>query len=466
MGEVEAELVRAHGRAGLPDVLAERLPQRLVEEVRGRVVRHRREAHAPRHHRADAVALGEPIAPEEQSLIVPEPVRLHELGARPRLVVALDPPVIAHLAAARRVEGRLAELREEVPVVEPLERADLREHVRLRVAHELRLEAGSARELRGALDVALDPGPRHVAVPLHLRVVAIDVDRAAPLLGELHRELEREAVGRREREGVLAGDRPLRRELLEELHAAVERLLEALLLGPDDLRDLVRALPQLGVGVLHPLHDDAGERVERLEPDALRLDHRAPDDPAEHVAAALVRRGHAVRDEERRPATVVGEDPVRLRGDRRVAVGHARLGLDPRHDPLVAVRLVHGADVLEDRGAALESQPGVDVLRRERGQRPVGMLLVLHEDEVPELEEPVAARARRRAVGLAAAVLLAPVPVELRVRPAGAGSADRPEVLDCRQRHDPLGWHPRGLPRLDRDLVRAEPELRIARVDA
>ena len=42
MGEVEAELVGPHRRAGLADVAAEPLAERRVEEVGGGVVAHRR----------------------------------------------------------------------------------------------------------------------------------------------------------------------------------------------------------------------------------------------------------------------------------------------------------------------------------------------------------------------------------------------------------------------------------------
>ena len=82
---------------------------------------------------------------------------------------------------------------------------------------------------------------------------------------------------------------------------------------------------------------------------------------------------------------------------------------DPVHDLPIAVGVVDGHDVLQDRRAALEAEAGVDVLLRERRERAVGVQLVRHEHEVPELEEASAARARRRAVRLAAAVLLAPV---------------------------------------------------------
>ncbi len=207
MREVEAELVRPHRRARLAHVVAEHVAQRLVQEVRARVVRHRREAHRPRHARANAIARGEARAAEEKRLIVLEPVRLDELGDVAGVVVELDRAGVRHLAAARRIERRLAQLREEVAVVDLLERADLREDVGLRVADELGREVGGAREVGRALKLARAAGARDLAMPLHLDAVAVDVDRLAPLLGELDRELEREAVRRGERERLLARDR-------------------------------------------------------------------------------------------------------------------------------------------------------------------------------------------------------------------------------------------------------------------
>ena len=75
---------------------------------------------------------------------------------------------------------------------------------------------------------------------------------------------------------------------------------------------------------------------------------------------------------------------------------------DPVHDRLVAVGVVDRVDLLQDPRRALEAHARVDVLLRQRRQRPVGVQLELHEDEVPELEEAVALAARR-AVGPAAA---------------------------------------------------------------
>ena len=58
---------------------------------------------------------------------------------------------------------------------------------------------------------------------IHLRVVAVDVHHLPAFTGQLDGELEREAVGRGEGERLLAGDRFLAREILEQPHPALER---------------------------------------------------------------------------------------------------------------------------------------------------------------------------------------------------------------------------------------------------
>src|SRR6266571_2902084 len=89
------------------------------------------------------------------------------------------------------------------------------------------------------------------------------------------------------------------------------------------------------------------------------------------------------------------------------------------------------------------------------------MQLELHEHEVPELDEALA-RASRLAFGPPTAGLEATVEEHFRVGAAGAGAADRPEVVRRREAHDPLGGQAQPLPGRDRDLVLPQPEHRVA----
>ena len=141
MREVEAKLVRTDGGACLANVVAEHVLQRLVQQVRRRVVRHRRKAHAPGNDGPHAVALGEAVPLDQQHLIVLEPICIAQVGTRRRIAVELDPPRVGDLTAARRIERRLAELSEVQPFLQLLERAELRQHIGFLVADELRTEA-------------------------------------------------------------------------------------------------------------------------------------------------------------------------------------------------------------------------------------------------------------------------------------------------------------------------------------
>src|SRR5512132_2136629 len=120
------------------------------------VVRHRRETDGPGHDRSNPVPFRKPITLEEERLIILEPVCLPQLGADTRAIGALDPPRVRDLAAPRRIERRLAQLREEEPVAGFLERTDLREDVDLFVTDELGAKAGALRKLGSALVVLRD----------------------------------------------------------------------------------------------------------------------------------------------------------------------------------------------------------------------------------------------------------------------------------------------------------------------
>ena len=152
-------------------------------------------------------------------------------------------------------------------------------------------------------------------MPLHEPRVLLVVHAEAALARELLRQLDREAVRRLQVERVVAGDLALRRRLLEDRHAALERLAEALLLGGERAEDLVAVLDELGVRLAHLLDHDTGEagQERRLHPDPQAVLRGATDDAPKHVAAPLVRRRDAFGGDERHAAPVVGEHAVRLR---------------------------------------------------------------------------------------------------------------------------------------------------------
>ena len=213
-------------------------------------------------------------------------------------------------------------------------------------------------------------------------------------------------------------------------------------------------LAELGVMGAHQLLDALCETRQEagLDPQRPALLDRAAHHAPQHVAALLVGRHDAVGHEERHAARVVGEDAQRPVGRELLAVAAARELLTQRDQRPQAVGLEHRHRALLDRRQALEPQPGVDVLLGQRGEHVLGVLVVLHEHQVPVLQEALVL-APREVVGRAE--VQAAVQVELAARPARAGRAGLPEVVLAAQRHDALVRHPDRAPHLDRLVVGA-----------
>jgi hypothetical protein len=191
--------------------------------------------------------------------------------------------------------------------------------------------------------------------------------------------------------------------------------------------------------------------------------HRAAHDAPQDVAAILVRRDDPIGEQDGHRATVVGEDPKRPGGREVLAVALAAQLLAELDERPEVVGLEHRFHVLEDRRHALEPHAGVDVLHRQLRQRAVPLELVLHEHEVPELEEPLGVVTG--AVGVRPE-RVAPVEVELGARAAGAGRAGLPEVVLPPEQDDALAGDADRTPAFDRLLVRTETELLVAPEDA
>ena len=122
---------------------------------------------------------------------------------------------------------------------------------------------------------------------------------------------------------------------------------------------------------------------------------------------------------------MVGDDAV---AGAVLALGRHAGRLDGGRDQrLEQVDVVIVVDALQDGGDALQPHAGVD--RRARQVDAVARrdLLVLHEDEVPDLDEAIAILVG--AAGRAAGNVLAVIVEDLRARAARAGVAHLPEIV-------------------------------------
>ena len=469
--EVEAQMVGGDQRAGLRHMGAEHAAERGVQQVRARVVLaqplppRRLDAHRDVLPLVEA-ALHDAYAVDDE--LRAAIVRVEELAAAG---APGDRPRVADLAARLRIRGcpvedhldlgacrRLAHAREPA-----LGRVDERQDARGRrervIADELdaRDLGGEARVDRRRLGILARPErrarPRALALRRHLgliRGVGLVGDEPPLVPEDFLGQVPGESVGVVQPEEEFPAERARARDarrplaplrlvvLLDQSHAKVEGLREALLLGPHGLLDPGPLGRELRVGVAHePDHPVHGPPEEWLgEPEQAAVPHGTTHDAPEHVAAPLVRRRHAVRDQERGRARVVGDHlhrdvmlfagPVRFVGERGDTLdeGREQVGVVVRHL------------VLHDRGDALEPHPGVDRGLGQPDELPLRVPVELHEDEVPDFDKAVAVLVRT--AGRPAGDRRAVVVEDFGARAARAGVAHRPEIVRGRDADDLL----------------------------
>ncbi len=310
------------------------------------------------------------------------------------------------------------------------------------------LTVGAGAGVPGLLGLGVGLG----ALPLllHQAAEAVLVHGEALLGGHLQGEVDREAPGVMEQEGLVAGQDGAAGGLgvadgrVEDVGAGLQRLEEGVLLGEGDLLDALAVGDELRVLLAHHLDHGVDQVLDDRAGGAeqAHVADGAAHDAAQHVAAALVAGGDAVADEHHGGAHVVGDH---AQGDVRglgVAVADAgQLGglVDDGHR---GVDLVHVLHALQNHGETLEAQAGVDVLAGQVAEDRVVLArslapLVLHEDEVPDLHVPLVVDGGA-ALG---AELGAAVVVDLGTGAAGAGDAHVPVVVLLAQALDALLRH-------------------------
>ena len=232
--------------------------------------------------------------------------------------------------------------------------------------------------------------------------------------------------------------------VLQDGQAVAQCLAEALLLLAEHAHDEVALAGDVRIGGTHHVDRHLGEpgHDELFGAEQIGVAHGSPDDPAQHEAAGLVAREHAVADEHRGRASVFGEHPhgeavpiVVVAGSVRATGGAAGL-LDERCQE---IGLPDGVDALQQAEDPLEPGPGVD---RGAGQRRAGAirrLVVLHEDQVPELHVAVTVRVLQRPA-LGTEVRTA-VEVQLGARTTRARLPHLPEVVLVAEALDALHRH-------------------------
>ena len=437
MREVETQDFGRHHRAFLLDMLSEDLAQRLVHEVRGRMVVGRGLTLRGVH---DGREPGRGIFGQLLDDMDNQSVFLLGGHDRDALVGVLDIADVADLTARIAVERR---------------------------AVEDQLVRGLA--FGGHAAVAGDPDllgqrivPREEALPdgeqLH-PVVGIDgrsvartlllglqfgfegreVHADALLAGDQLRQVDREAERIVEFEGVLARNQlpalalGLFDHAVQQVDTRGQRTQERSLLLLDHLFDQRLLGLQFGELLPHLLHQSGNELADRRLRKAevgIAVTHGAAQDAADDVTGLDVRRQLAVGDRKGDGAQVVGDD-----AHRHVALGvgavslarQLRNTLDRR---LEDIGVVIGLLALQNHAQTLEAHARIDIAGRQRLQRAVGLAVELHEDEVPDLDHLRMARIDHLAARLGGDLrLIAQVEMNLRAGTAGTRLTHLPEVV-------------------------------------
>ena len=472
MQEVEPQPVRGDQRASLADVVAEHLAQRRVQQVGCRVIPHNRPpplgVDRELHGVTDAQhAIGD--------LDVVEMVTAGVLSVRDhgRQARRGDLPGVAQLAAALGVAGGLVEhgqtgLARGQAASRPVRTGqgdDLPGGGENLMAEEPGTRGAEGRDdvriRRGVpvLAVAGRPGGAgELPVPGEQLGEPRLVQTAPPLDGEVPDQVHRHAVGREQRERLVAGDLEAGPgvQRSKPVQAAAHHAAEVALLAGEQVHGAIPACGEPRVTAVHPV-DHGGGHVAHVEVGGAGLgrdrDH-LPQQPARNVAAALVRRDDALAEHERRRPHVIGDDPdVPLPG-----AGPGQRGLHGRDDGDEQVSLVRRVAVLQHHGHPLQAGTGVHAGEPQRLQGAAGEPVELHEHPgVPDLDVPAGA------VELAARPVLLAVPgpgviEHLGARPARPGIAGRPEVVLRAQIHDVVPGHADPLPGRRRHIVGPDAE--------
>ena len=446
VSKVEAQAIRLHQRASLMHMVAQHLHQRRVQQMGGAVGAADGGAAVGVDGRRHTVAHGHAAA--EQLAVVHELAALvllhiadHELHA-----VAGDHAVVGHLTAHFGVEGGLVQHQDGLhtghDLVHQLALGHDTQH--LRAVYRV---AVIAHELCGRHVLAeLHAGPAQVAQRLagfagtllllgHQGLEGILVHSHALLGGHLGRQVDGEAERIVQLKGVSAGEHRLAlllvggQHLVIDADAAVDGAGEVLLLGANDLGDVALLFLQVGVLplvlVYHGVHHLVQERL--VDAQQLAVAGGAPQQTAQHIAAALVAGQDAVADHKRGRPDVVGDNAQAHVPLVALAVVGAGQLADLVGDVHHRVHVEQAGHVLAHTGQALQTHAGVDVLLLQLGVVVVAVVVELGEHVVPYLDIAVAVTAHGT-TGLAAAVLRSAVIVDLGAGAAGAGAV-LPEVV-------------------------------------
>ena len=273
------------------------------------------------------------------------------------------------------------------------------------------------------------------------------IERDASLAAEEGGEVEREAKGVVELEGVFGREDFSFGGFFEFFQAPVQGLVEGLFLEGEGFLDDFGAGFDLGEDVSEFCDESIDEFGEEgffaIEAEGAAVFNGASQDAAEDVIAAGIPGDDAIGNREAQGADVVGDDAegdgflkgIAFFAGVDVDVFFATEFFEFTEDGLEDVGSIVGGlfgkvgetlGVLNEGADAFEAQTGVDVFGGEVAVGAVFFGVVLDEDEVPDLDAEIGVHVDELSSGVA---FWSHVDVEFGTRTAGAGVAHFPEIV-------------------------------------
>ena len=399
VAEVKTQAVGGHERAFLLYVLAQHLTQRIMEDMRRSMVAHDRSAALSIHLSGEFAGDTCHTTCDERHLVHDQyrqtvlALAVEHLKA---LVIQTQATGIADLTTHLRVKGVLGDDDLEERLAFLLHAAvtkDLGLYSELVVAHEIRL---AFLDDIPVAEVLLIRRATHLFLVRKGFVILLLVGGETVLAKDEFREVKRETVGVLEREDIDTADLSLTgflrfvHQLIEETDTFIERAEECLLLGFDDRHDLRLLLHQLGVRFAQ-IGDELRyqlieERLTHVE-ERITVPHGTAKDTTDDVTGFLVRRQLTVGDSKRYRTDMVCDDAHGYIGLLVLAVLAMTDLADLLQHRLEDIGVVVGGLTLDGTHETLEAHTGVDHFLRQRLQRSVRFAVILHEDDVPDLDD-------------------------------------------------------------------------------
>ena len=274
---------------------------------------------------------------------------------------------------------------------------------------------------------------------MHLDVEFVDIDIQPLFPQDEFRQVKGETVGVIESECLLARDFLLAscdgivRHLVQQAYSRLKSAEESLLFLAENFgyKRLLRG--ELGIGRPHVVDEDRHQFIHErafLPEESVTIADGTAQDAADDIARLGVGGQLPVGYRESYRPDVVGHDAHCNVSLGVVTITFARHRSNRLDEGLEDIGVIVGCLALQRHAQTLKAHAGVDDTFRQRLKRPVGLAVVLHEDEVPYFYYlGMRLIDQREAVHRLPLFITAQVNVNLRTRTARAGIPHLPEVV-------------------------------------